>query len=134
METRKQANYALKTESVKNRTVCSNLYSNHTYANPKILKIRKIWIIYLLIFWKKKQLECTLLSKTRIIFMSAKVSVFQQDQINYHPTWSQRLYLALYWNKIHKHDYHSSLIMWTHKNNKGKCCVFSQQALFFNAF
>ena len=38
IETRKQANYALKTESVKNRTVCSNLYSNHTYATPKILK------------------------------------------------------------------------------------------------
>ena len=38
METRKQANYALKTESVKNRIVCSNLYSNHTSATPKILK------------------------------------------------------------------------------------------------
>ena len=38
MKTRKQANYALKTESVKNRTTCSNLYSNHTSATPKILK------------------------------------------------------------------------------------------------
>ncbi len=38
METLKQANYALKTESVKNRTVCSNLYSNHTSATPKITK------------------------------------------------------------------------------------------------
>ena len=41
METRKQANYALKTKSVKNRTVCSNLYANHTYATPKIMK--KLW-------------------------------------------------------------------------------------------
>ena len=38
MKTRKQANYALKTESVKNKTICSILYSNHTYATPKILK------------------------------------------------------------------------------------------------
>ena len=38
METRKQANYALKTESVKNRTVCSNLYSNHNSNTPKIMK------------------------------------------------------------------------------------------------
>ena len=38
METRTQANYALKTESVKNRTVCSNLYSNHNSATPKIMK------------------------------------------------------------------------------------------------
>ena len=34
----KQANYALKTESVKNRTVCSNMYSNNTYATSKIMK------------------------------------------------------------------------------------------------
>ena len=38
METRKQANYALKTESVENRTVCSNMYSNHTSATPKVMK------------------------------------------------------------------------------------------------
>ena len=29
----------MKTESVKNRTVYSNLYSNHTYATQKILKL-----------------------------------------------------------------------------------------------
>ena len=33
-----------------------------------------------------------------------------------------------------KHDYYSSLMMWTHKNSKGKYWVVSQQALFFNAF
>ena len=38
METRKEANYALKTRSVKNKTVCSNLYYNHTSATPKIMK------------------------------------------------------------------------------------------------
>ena len=31
-------------------------------------------------------------------------------------------------------DYYSSLIMYTHKNSKGKYWVVSQQALFFNAF
>ena len=38
METPKQANYALKTESVKNRTVCNDLNANHTYSPPKTLK------------------------------------------------------------------------------------------------
>ena len=38
MEISKQANYALKTESVKNRIVCSNLYSNRTSDTSKIMK------------------------------------------------------------------------------------------------
>ena len=44
----KQANYASKTESVKNRTVCSNLNIHHTYGTPNILpkleKIKKLYI------------------------------------------------------------------------------------------
>ena len=36
--------------------------------------------------------------------------------------------------KAIRHDYYSSIIMWTHKNSKGKYWVVSQQALFFNAF
>ena len=35
----KQANNATKTESVKNRTVCSNSNNDHTFVTPKILKI-----------------------------------------------------------------------------------------------
>ena len=38
METRKQANYAMKTESIRNRTVCNDLNNNHTSATPKIMK------------------------------------------------------------------------------------------------
>ena len=38
METLKQANYALKTESVKNRTVCNDLSNYHTSGTLKILK------------------------------------------------------------------------------------------------
>ena len=38
METRKQANYAMKIESVRNRKVCNDLNNNHIYDNPKIMK------------------------------------------------------------------------------------------------
>ena len=38
IKTGKQANYALKTESVKNRTAYNDLENNHTSATPKILK------------------------------------------------------------------------------------------------
>ena len=33
----KQANNTRKTESVKNRTVCNNLYQTYTYGTPQIL-------------------------------------------------------------------------------------------------
>ena len=39
METLKQANYALKRESVKNRIVYKDLDNNHTSVDPKILTI-----------------------------------------------------------------------------------------------
>ena len=43
----KQENYASKTESVKNRTVCSNLNIHHTSGTPKILqKLGKIKKLY----------------------------------------------------------------------------------------
>ena len=38
METRKQANYESKTESIKNRTACSKRFKSHTYVPQKILK------------------------------------------------------------------------------------------------
>ena len=84
----------------------------------KFWKIRTAWAICLLIFCKKNQNFITLLLKTRIVLLSTKVSVFQQDQINYHRKPSQRSYLALYWNKSYKNDYYSSIIMWTHKTVK----------------
>ena len=39
IDSSKQANYASKTESVENRTVCSNLNIHHTYGTAKILPI-----------------------------------------------------------------------------------------------
>ena len=66
--------------------------------------------------------------------VSAKVTVFQQDQT----TITQEDPKGFTWHFIEtkaiKHDYYSSLIMCTHKNNRGKYWVVSQQALFFNAF
>ena len=48
IDSSKQANYASKTESVKNRTVCSNLNIHHTYGTQKILPkfgmINKLYI------------------------------------------------------------------------------------------
>ena len=38
MEMLKQANYANKADSVKNRTVCNDLNNDHTSAAPKIMK------------------------------------------------------------------------------------------------
>ena len=38
METLKQANYAPKTEYIKNRTACSERFKKHTSVPPKILK------------------------------------------------------------------------------------------------
>ena len=48
IDSSKEANYASKTESVKNRTVCINLNMHHTYGTPKLLpklvKIKKLYI------------------------------------------------------------------------------------------
>ena len=47
IDSSKQANYASKTESVKNRTVCSNLNIHHNSGTPKILpKLGKIKHLY----------------------------------------------------------------------------------------
>ena len=47
IDSSKQVNYASKTESVKNRTVCSNLNIHHTSGTPKVLpKLGKINNLY----------------------------------------------------------------------------------------
>ena len=58
----------------------------------------------------------------------------QQDHINFHPTLSKGLTWQFIETKAIKHDYYNILIMWTHKNSKGKYWVVFQQAFFFNAF
>ena len=48
IDSSKQANYASKTESVKNRTVCGNLNIHHTSGAPKFLsKLGKIKNLHL---------------------------------------------------------------------------------------
>ena len=48
IDSSKQANYASKTESILNRTVCSNLNIHHTYGTPKIMKqLGKIKNLYI---------------------------------------------------------------------------------------
>ena len=56
IDSSKQANYASKTESVKNRTVCRNLNIHHTYVTPKILpKLGKIKKLYSKTFQKESE-------------------------------------------------------------------------------
>ena len=55
------------------------------------------------------------------------------------PCWVRHSYLSKVLPLIpytcgSSHDYYSGLIMWRHKNSRGKCWVVSQQALFFHAF
>ena len=50
IESSKQAHKAKKTESVKNRTVCSNLDILNTSVTPKTLKIGMTWAICILMF------------------------------------------------------------------------------------
>ena len=70
----------------------------------------------------------------KIIFVSAYFLFYQLDQT----TITQEDPKGFTWHSIEtkaiKHDYYSSIIMWTHKNSNGKYWVVSQQALFFNAF
>ena len=66
--------------------------------------------------------------------VSVKFLFLQQDHINFHPSLPKGSTWHFIEKKAIKHDYYSSLIMWTHKNSGGKYWVVSQQALFFNAF
>ena len=71
---------------------------------------------------------------SKLIYWVQKFLIF--SRIN--TTITVRYPKGLTWNFIErkaiKHDYYSSIIMWTHKNSKGKYWVVSQQALFFNTF
>ena len=109
---------------IENR-ICQKTEQSVVICTPTILLLLQFfWKIRepgKFVYWsysKRISILSRFLLKMRISFLSAKVSVFQQDQINYHPTWSQRLYLALYWKKIIEHDYYSILIMWTYKNGR----------------
>ena len=71
--------------------------------------------------------------------VSAKVSVFQQDQINFHPNLPKGLAWHKHLSKHKKHNHKSRIILLTHKDRKQKAkinfihWVASQQALSFYA-
>ena len=118
IKTRKQANYALKTESLKNIIVCSNLYSNHTSATPKILKIRKTRAICLLIFCKKYQHFITPLLIWELFSWVQKFLFFSKIKSTITVSHPKGLTWHFIETKAIKHDYYSSLIMWTHKKSR----------------
>ena len=67
------------------------------------------------------------------ILMSAKVLLFTARSLRLHPSLPKGSTWHFIETKAIQHDYYSSIIMWTHKNSKGKYWVVSRQALFFNA-
>ena len=78
IDSSKQANYASKTESVKNRTVCSNLYNHNTSGTPNILpKLGKINKLYGKTV-KKESEPIDVPVKNVKSFTTAKVSVLHR--------------------------------------------------------
>ena len=78
IDSSKQANYASKTESVKNRTVCSNLNIHHTSGTPKILpNLIKIKNLYGNTFQKESE-PFDVPVKNLKLHTTAKVSVLHR--------------------------------------------------------
>ena len=95
--------------------------------------------------WSPKQfvyqsIEKRIISKARfcelskLIFWVQKFLVFSRINTTITVSYPKGLTWHFIETKGIKHDYYSSIIMWTHKNSKDKYWVISQQALFFNAF
>ena len=78
MVSSKQVNYASKTESVKNRTVCRNLNIHHTFSTPQILqKLGKINKLYIKTVQKESE-PIDVPGKNVKSFTIAKVSVLHR--------------------------------------------------------
>ena len=80
---------------------------------------------------KRIRSESRFCELTKLIYWVQKFLIFNTIITVSHPkglTWH------LIETKAIKHDYYSSIIMWTHKNSKDKYWVVSQQAPLFNAF
>ena len=71
---------------------------------------------------------------TKLIYWVQKFLIFSRINTTIIVSYPKGLTWHFIETKAIKHDYYSSIIMWTHKNSKGKYWVVSQQALFFNAF
>ena len=69
----------------------------------------------------------------KLIFWVQKFLIFSRINTTITVSYPKGLTWHFIETKPIKHDYYSSIIMWTHKNSKDKYWVVSQQALF-NAF
>ena len=69
-----------------------------------------------------------------IIYWAQKFLIFSRINTTITTSYPKGFTWHFIVTKTIKHDYYSSIIMWTHKNSMGKCWVVSQQALSFNAF
>ena len=71
---------------------------------------------------------------SKLIYGVEKFLIFSRINTSITVSYPKGLTWHFIETKTIKHDNYSSIIMWTHKNSKGKYWVVSQQALFFNAF
>ena len=71
---------------------------------------------------------------SKLIYWVKKFLIFSRFNTTISLSYPKGLTWYFIETKAIKHDYYSSIIMWTHKKSKGKYWVASQQALFFNAF
>ena len=71
---------------------------------------------------------------TKLIYWVQNFLIFSRINTTITVSYPKGLTWHFVETKAIKHDYYSRIIMWTHKNIKGKYWVVSQQALFFNAF
>ena len=71
---------------------------------------------------------------SKLIYWVQKFLIFSRINTTVTVTYPKGLTWHFIEIKAIKYDYYSHIIMWTHKNSKGKYWVVSQQALFFNAF
>ena len=83
---------------------------------------------------KRIRSEARLCELTKLIYWVQKFLIFSRINTTITVSYPKGLTWHFIETKAIKHDYYSSIIMWTHKNSKGKYWVVSQQALFFNAF
>ena len=71
---------------------------------------------------------------SKLIYWVQKFLIFSRINTTITVSYPKGLTWHFIETKAIKHDYYSSIIMWTHKNSKGKYWVVAQQVLFFNSF
>ena len=83
---------------------------------------------------KRIRSEARLCELTKLNYWVRKFLIFSRINTTITISYPKGLTWHFIETKVIKHDYYSSIIMWTHRNSKDKYWVVSQQALFLNAF